>query len=198
MTMPAPKNDPFIDLGPSLPPEEEFLRGKALLQSMHSGQHQFPDGSQRLAVTGSLYEHLVALIKTLLEEKPSDGLDRFEALSWSVKRELGGGLGGQPQNAGIPQSELLLIWLAIRHLAQLLPNVEKLRFWGKIIGLEANYYIVEVDVNDPNNPPDSGVPGPWDKWRMPSLVVSHYSLDEEAKQMNGQTIEVIEIRTASA
>ncbi|CAF1519825.1 unnamed protein product [Adineta steineri] len=45
------------------------------------------------------------------------------------------------------KEEIYWIWLLMKDLLNEKANIEKLRFWGKIFGLENNYYIVEADFN---------------------------------------------------
>ncbi|KAA0189191.1 Radial spoke head protein 4 A [Fasciolopsis buskii] len=98
---------PFVDLGPELPTNEEFLRGKALLQSMHGGGPKMHDeGRESDPTTGNLYDHMVTLIKLILETQPTHALDQFEELSRQVKRERGGGVGGSGAGAGLVQEEI--------------------------------------------------------------------------------------------
>jgi hypothetical protein len=63
---------------------------------------------------------------------------------------------------GLGQEELLQIYLHIKQYFSTLP-LKTARFWGKIYGLEKNYYIVEADPL-PSFPPyeDSGVQLPKD------------------------------------
>ncbi|KAF6779978.1 hypothetical protein AHF37_00559 [Paragonimus kellicotti] len=97
----------FADLGPELPPAEEFLRGKALLQSMHGGGPGMHDENRDSdPTTGNLYEHLVSLLKLILEQKPTHSLDQFEELSRQVKRERGGGAGGSGAGAGLVTEDI--------------------------------------------------------------------------------------------
>ncbi|KAG5452637.1 Radial spoke head protein 6 A [Clonorchis sinensis] len=97
----------FADLGPELPPPEEFLRGKALLQSMHGGGPGMHDENRDSdPTTGNLYEHLVTLLKVILEQQPTHAMDQFEELSRQVKRELGGGAGGSGAGAGLVQEDI--------------------------------------------------------------------------------------------
>ncbi len=58
------------------------------------------------------------------------------------------------------------VWLSLRILHKKLPSVTAIRFWGKIFGLKANYYIAEAEF-EAESDPDEDVPGPWDKWRPP-------------------------------
>lgn len=97
----------YCDLGPELPPPEEFTRGKALLQSMHGGGPGMHDENRESdPTTGNLYEHLVSLLKLILELKPTHALDQFEELSRKVKRERGGGSGGSGAGAGLVTEEI--------------------------------------------------------------------------------------------
>ncbi|CAL8103283.1 unnamed protein product [Calicophoron daubneyi] len=97
----------FADLGPELPASEDFLRGKALLQSMHGGGPRMHDqGRESDPTTGTLYEHLVSLIKLILETQPTHALDQFEELSRQVKRERGGGAGGSGAGAGLVKEDI--------------------------------------------------------------------------------------------
>ncbi|VDN10559.1 unnamed protein product [Dibothriocephalus latus] len=66
----------------------------------------------------------------------------------------------------VGREELMRVWLALRLLHKKLPSVTALRFWGKIFAIKANYYIAEAEF-EPESEPDDGVPGPWDKWRLP-------------------------------
>nr|CAH8876316.1 unnamed protein product [Trichobilharzia regenti] len=105
----------YVNLGPELPAENEFLRGKALLQSMHSscgaggggigGPKLHDENRQSDPRTGNLYEHLVTLLKLILETQPTHALDQFEMLSYQVKRERGGGTGGSGAGAGLVQED---------------------------------------------------------------------------------------------
>ncbi|CAH8593945.1 unnamed protein product [Dicrocoelium dendriticum] len=235
----------YADLGPELPAVEEFIRGKALLQSMHGGGPGLHDESRSSDPrTGNLYEHLVSLLKLILEKQPTHALDQFEELSRQVKREKGGGAGGsgagaglvkedieatapadreesldylhakvertllhhakhkwdenvfstsplpapwggyyddddeiqrlqnlgqasflvEQAGAGVGRSEMLRIWLSIRKLSLKLTGIAKLRFWGKIHGTTASYYIAEGEFGA-GVEPDKNVPAPFDEWR---------------------------------
>jgi radial spoke head protein 4/6 len=44
---------------------------------------------------------------------------------------------------GIGREEMFRIWLALKQLVEKYP-LESIRFWGKIFGIEQNYYIAEV------------------------------------------------------
>ncbi|BHF75701.1 Radial spoke head protein 4 A [Sparganum proliferum] len=236
----------FCNLGPEAPPLEEFVKAKALLQSMHSGGRAHHDSIDTDGKQSSLYEHLVSLVKYILEYQPSHSLDHFESLSLLVKRERGAGAGGSEMAAGLKEEsmeakaltvqpctdevtnamaertllkhpehvwdqppivggpplrpfegnfeddeesaalpnlsnhallieqagigvgreELMRVWLALRLLHKKLPSVTALRFWGKIFGTKANYYIAEAEF-EAESEPDEEVPGPWDKWRLP-------------------------------
>ncbi|VUZ45027.1 unnamed protein product [Hymenolepis diminuta] len=68
---------------------------------------------------------------------------------------------------GLGREELTRIWLALRHLRKVLgDSVTKLRFWGKVFGIKANYYIIESEFL-PGTEPNKNIPGPWDNWRYP-------------------------------
>ncbi|CAH8670238.1 unnamed protein product [Heterobilharzia americana] len=85
-----------------MPSENEFLRSKALLQSMHSGGAKLHNENRgNDPKTGNLYDHLVTLLKLILETQPTHALDQFEVLSYQVKRERGGGTGGSGAGAGL-------------------------------------------------------------------------------------------------
>ncbi|TPP63900.1 Radial spoke head protein 4 A [Fasciola gigantica] len=107
MTSADDARKPYADLGPELPPNEEFIRGKALLQSMHGGGPKMHDeGRDSDPTTGNLYEHMVTLLKLILETQPTHALDQFEELSRQVKRERGGGAGGSGAGAGLIEEEI--------------------------------------------------------------------------------------------
>jgi radial spoke head protein 4A len=44
---------------------------------------------------------------------------------------------------GVGREEIFRIWLALKQLVEKYP-LESIRFWGKIFGIEQNYYIAEV------------------------------------------------------
>lgn len=46
---------------------------------------------------------------------------------------------------GLPRRELVLLNLSIRELMAENP-IENVRFWGKILGIPKNYYVVEADL----------------------------------------------------
>ncbi|KAJ4442662.1 hypothetical protein ANN_04251 [Periplaneta americana] len=48
---------------------------------------------------------------------------------------------------GLPRNEMFLIALGMRKL-RLNQRFKKIRFWGKILGTEKNYYIVETDLSE--------------------------------------------------
>ncbi|KAL0272707.1 UNVERIFIED_CONTAM: hypothetical protein PYX00_005574 [Menopon gallinae] len=48
---------------------------------------------------------------------------------------------------GLPRQEMFCIALHLKKLAASQP-IEKYRFWGKVLGLEKNYYIVETELNE--------------------------------------------------
>jgi radial spoke head protein 4A len=48
---------------------------------------------------------------------------------------------------GIGREEMFRIWLALKQLVEKYP-LESIRFWGKIFGIEQNYYIAEVKYRD--------------------------------------------------
>jgi radial spoke head protein 4A len=52
---------------------------------------------------------------------------------------------------GIGKSEAFRVSLSMRKLAAKHP-ITKLRFWGKILGLEKNYFIVEAEYKDGEAP----------------------------------------------
>ncbi|VDP13596.1 unnamed protein product [Echinostoma caproni] len=107
MTSAEENRKPFADLGPELPPEEDFLRSKALLQSMHGGGPGMHDtGRESDPTTGTLYEHMVSLLKLILETQPTHALDQFEELSRQVKKERGGGAGGSGAGAGLVEADI--------------------------------------------------------------------------------------------
>ncbi|CAH8653498.1 unnamed protein product [Heterobilharzia americana] len=96
----------YVDLGPEMPSENEFLRSKALLQSMHSGGAKLHNENRgNDPKTGNLYDHLVTLLKLILETQPTHALDQFEVLSYQVKRERGGGTGGSGAGLVVEDTE---------------------------------------------------------------------------------------------
>lgn len=106
-TMSEPAKISFVNLGPELPPLEEYVRGKALLQSLHGGGPKMHDaGKDTDPTAGSLYEHLVYLLKLILETQPTHALDQFEELSRQVKKERGGGAGGSGAGAGLIKEDI--------------------------------------------------------------------------------------------
>ncbi|CAF2991559.1 unnamed protein product [Rotaria socialis] len=46
---------------------------------------------------------------------------------------------------GLNKDEIYWIWVLMKALLNDKPNIQKLRFWGKIFGIKNNYYIVEAD-----------------------------------------------------
>ncbi|CAF3944671.1 unnamed protein product [Rotaria magnacalcarata] len=46
---------------------------------------------------------------------------------------------------GLNKDEIYWIWVLMKTLVNDKPNIQKLRFWGKIFGIKNNYYIVEAD-----------------------------------------------------
>ena len=48
---------------------------------------------------------------------------------------------------GLNREEMIRIWLALKLLIEIHP-VETVRFWGKILGIEHNYIIAEVEFRD--------------------------------------------------
>lgn len=47
---------------------------------------------------------------------------------------------------GLGREETFRIWLAMKSLVEKYP-LESIRFWGKLFGIEENYYIAEVSLN---------------------------------------------------
>lgn len=53
----------------------------------------------------------------------------------------------------------------------------QLRFWGKIFGRKANYYIIEAEVV--GDEPSPQIPGPWDDWQPPKpplMILESYEI----------------------
>uniref|UniRef100_A0A1I8HMT7 HECT domain-containing protein n=3 Tax=Macrostomum lignano TaxID=282301 RepID=A0A1I8HMT7_9PLAT len=48
---------------------------------------------------------------------------------------------------GIDKDEIYRIWLSLKKLVDEKP-IEKLRFWGKVLGTEQNYYVAEVEFRE--------------------------------------------------
>ena len=48
---------------------------------------------------------------------------------------------------GISKEEFIKVWLSLKHLVDTQP-LQHVRFWGKIIGIEQNYYIAEVEYRE--------------------------------------------------
>lgn len=48
---------------------------------------------------------------------------------------------------GLPREEFIRISVAMRDIVDLWP-IESIRFWGKILGLYRNYYVVETDFTE--------------------------------------------------
>jgi radial spoke head protein 4/6 len=46
---------------------------------------------------------------------------------------------------GLGKEETYRVWLALKQLVDTYP-LESIRFWGKIFGIEQNYYIAEVKI----------------------------------------------------
>ena len=44
---------------------------------------------------------------------------------------------------GIGREETFRVWLALKQLVEKYP-LESIRFWGKMFGIEENYYVAEV------------------------------------------------------
>lgn len=91
----------FCDLGPEEPPEHEFAKAKALLQSFHHGGDSRHDSVESDSRVGSVYEHMVNMTKYLLEYQPAQALDQFETISRLVKTESESGIGGSMVDAGL-------------------------------------------------------------------------------------------------
>jgi radial spoke head protein 4/6 len=52
---------------------------------------------------------------------------------------------------GLSQEETFKIFLSLRKLCVSYPKIEDIRFWGKIFGIEKNYYIIEARADDDLN-----------------------------------------------
>ncbi len=48
---------------------------------------------------------------------------------------------------GLGREETFRVWLALKALVEKYP-LESIRFWGKIFGIEQNYYVAEVKFQD--------------------------------------------------
>ena len=48
---------------------------------------------------------------------------------------------------GLGREELYRVWLALKHLVDKY-RFQKVRFWGKIMGTEQNYYVAEVEFQE--------------------------------------------------
>lgn len=56
---------------------------------------------------------------------------------------------------GLGKEETFRMWLAMKQLVERYP-LESIRFWGKIFGIEENYYIVEVKFQDGKDEEEEG------------------------------------------
>lgn len=88
------------------------------------------DNLETDAKSCSLYEHLVELMKYILEFQPTHALDQFETLSRVVKRERGAGVGGSTMAAGIsePHSDALASTEEPKHPEHLNATFERTLF----------------------------------------------------------------------
>ena len=48
---------------------------------------------------------------------------------------------------GLGKEETFRVWLAMKQLVERYP-LESIRFWGKLFGIEQNYYVAEVKFQD--------------------------------------------------
>ncbi|CAL8143133.1 unnamed protein product [Orchesella dallaii] len=48
-------------------------------------------------------------------------------------------------NIGLPREEMFRVALGIKELSATRPQIAKLRFWGKIFGIQKNYYVIEAE-----------------------------------------------------
>ena len=72
-----------------------------------------------------------------------------------TEEEMGSPLPNVMENAymfeqagvGLSREEYFLMSLALKHLIETHP-LQKCRFWGKILGVEKNYYIAEVEYRE--------------------------------------------------
>ena len=52
---------------------------------------------------------------------------------------------------GLGREELMRVWLGMKHLVERYP-LQTVRFWGKVLGLEQNYHVVEAEFREGEEP----------------------------------------------
>ena len=52
---------------------------------------------------------------------------------------------------GLGREELIRVWLGMKQLVERYP-LQLVRFWGKVVGLEQNYYVVEAEFREGEEP----------------------------------------------
>jgi len=49
-------------------------------------------------------------------------------------------------NIGLPREEMFRVALGMKELSATRPQIGKMRFWGKIFGIQKNYYVIETEL----------------------------------------------------
>ncbi|KAK2554388.1 Radial spoke head protein 4-like protein A [Acropora cervicornis] len=141
--------------------QEEIDKAKAFLLKTSSASNK------------NLYDHLGEVLSKILDERPKHCVDIFEDISKGIKGKTegtqevqkdGDGEGGEPEveedvetplpdlmnlvfffeqaGIGLSREEMFRVFLALKQLVDSKP-LQMVRFWGKVFGIECNYYIAE-------------------------------------------------------
>ncbi|CAI9729709.1 Hypothetical predicted protein [Octopus vulgaris] len=93
-------------------------------------------------------EMALAKIETKLLVKIDDELDeREEEVESPLPNVMETAFYFEQGGIGIGREELFRVWIAMKHLVDSNP-VQQVRFWGKILGTEQNYYVVETEYRE--------------------------------------------------
>lgn len=78
---------------------------------------------------------------SLAEEPPETPLPNLLELSYYFEQA----------SVGLGREELFRIWLSLKQLLDSYP-LQSIRFWGKILGIEQNYYVAECEWREGEEP----------------------------------------------
>ena len=89
------------------------------------------------------------LTQKLFEKDPDrDGeIDNDEELETALPNLMDLSFFFEQASVGLSQEEIFKVWLSLKILVDSKP-LQTVRFWGKIFGLENNYYVAEVDYRE--------------------------------------------------
>ncbi|GAB1607471.1 radial spoke head protein 6 homolog A-like [Argonauta hians] len=93
-------------------------------------------------------EVALAKLETIqLQRREEESEDREEEVESPLPNIMENSFYFEQCCVGLGKEELFRVWLAMKHLVDNNP-VQNVRFWGKIFGLEQNYYVVEADFRE--------------------------------------------------